>query len=244
MSNSLTLLRRRLFGGANLIFWRGEDVARLAAHYSATETQVVTLIARRDALAGSVASPAVDAGGDYTPSESSAPYSVRLSNPGIDLMNDSISLEWDLSDYRGVVLFGHNADILPIGRGVNVGVRNGWLRAGLVWSKSPFGRAVRQQVDEGNLRGISVGFRPGEWTFSKDPRRPGGIDFVRGHKLLEFSAVNVAALPSAMFETSCGAKSAEAAIEAAKRQPTPTPRPYAENAARHIAEIRARMRRP
>jgi len=121
-------------------------------------------------------------------------------------MNDSISLDWDLSDYRGVVLFGHNADVLPIGRAANLGVRGGWLRAGLVWSKSPFARAVRQQVDEGNLKGISVGFRPGEWQSSKT--RPGGIDFVRGHKLLEFSVVNVAALPSAMFEGAAGNKSA------------------------------------
>jgi phage head maturation protease len=233
---SLALLRRRLFGGSNLIFWRGEDVARLAKHYNATETDVVTLITRRDALAGSSAIPFMDSGESATPSESSAPYAVRLSGPTVDLVNDSLSLEWDLSDYRGVALWGHNADILPIGRGINVGIRGGWLRAGLVWSKSPFARAVRQQVDEGNLKGISVGFRPGIWEFSKT--RPGGIDFLRGHKLLEFSAVNVAALPSAMFEGT-GAKSAAAAIEAGKRQPSPE----TEAMRRRVAEIRARASR-
>ena len=131
------------------------------------------------------------------------------------------------------MLWGHNADMLPIGRAVNVGVRGGWLRAGLAWSKSPFARAVRQQVDEGNLKGISVGFRPGEWQFSKS--RQGGIDFLRGHKLLEFSAVNVAALPSAMFEGAAGARSEP--MLAARQQPMATP--FADAAKARVEKLRA-----
>jgi phage head maturation protease len=44
------------------------------------------------------------------------------------------------------------------------------------------------------MRGVSIGFIPLKWNFSKDPSRPMGVDF-HAIKLLEFSICSIPANP-------------------------------------------------
>jgi phage head maturation protease len=51
----------------------------------------------------------------------------------------------------------------------------------------------------GYLKATSVGFMPLKYTFSKDPAREYGIDFLE-QELLEFSIVTIPANPDALID--------------------------------------------
>jgi hypothetical protein len=94
-------------------------------------------------------------------------------------------------------------------------------------------------VDEGTLRGASVGFVPGQdWKFSSDAKRPLGIDFLSGHKLLEWSVVNIPANSQCLFEGTGGSADSFRSIQSV--EPI-GPTPYADAAGARLARI-ARLR--
>src|SRR5436190_14388563 len=222
-------LQKRLYGSTNRICWRGEDLSRLAKHFGHTGP-VPMAPAKRDAtplvvdLTGTI---------ERSAQEQSA-YLFTISTAGTDLMHDQISVGgWDLTVYRGnsIVQYAHNGDMLPIGRAVSTGIEGGRLMSRMVFSSDTFALRVRRMIDEGALRGASVGFLPRDWKFSSDPSRPGGIDFTTGHRLLEWSIVNLPCNPACLFHGSAAHDSRSAPSPVLGRDPTP----YADAAGARLA---------
>jgi len=237
---SVVKLQRRLLGGANRIDWRADDWARLARHFN-YEGPINPLLLKRQTAQVVVAIPEAE----RSTEASTQVYTWTISTGATDHMLDQIAVTgWDLSIFNAnpIVQYAHNADALPVGRSIWAGIEGGRLKSKMVFASDSFAQRVRKMIDERVMRAASVGFKPGEWEFAKDPKRQGGINFTRGHQLLEWSICNVPANPQCLFERADDAKSAEAVIAEAARS---TPRMDAARAtveanARRIAEIRGR----
>ena len=124
--------------------------------------------------------------------------SFLFSDSSVDLMGDTISATgWDLGPFRRnpVVPFSHDTASPPIGRVPNVFSDGTSLRGDIEFATAevyPFADTIFRLVQAGFVRACSVGFLPLEFSWSKDPDRPGGIDFKR-QRLLE---VSVCVLPA------------------------------------------------
>lgn len=204
------MLVKRLHGGegANRVYWDAHDLDILARRYG-------------DAVYASHVAPApiMRDIASASSSASSKSYSFTISTGGVDRMGDTISpWGWQLSAYRRnpVVLFAHDAGSLPVGRATHVGVDNGKLVASMKFASTRMAQAVREQVDSGELRATSVGFRPLTYTFSKDPNRKFGIDFTET-ELLEFSIVPIPANPECLMIGASSGKSLTAAEKHERR---------------------------
>jgi len=137
-----------------------------------------------------------------------------ISTAAVDREADSIAVAgWDLANYRKnpVVLWGHDSSQLPIGRGFDVAVEGGALKASVEFipEDTPEGGAFAESVyrlaRSGFIAATSVGFRPIKWTFTADKDRGAddwfpGIDFEE-QELVELSIVTVPANPEALLDT-------------------------------------------
>ena len=89
-----------------------------------------------------------------------------ISTDAIDRDYDKVIQDgWELANYlkNPVVLFGHNADALPVGKCVEIGIENGNLIAAVEFAKPewyPQAESVYQMCLHGFLSATSVGFRP------------------------------------------------------------------------------------
>lgn len=131
----------------------------------------------------------------------------------VDREKDTIAVAgWDLSNFlrNPVVLWGHDAASLPIGRAIDVGVEGGALKATVrfIPSDTPergqFADAVYRLARQGFLGATSVGFQPIKWDYTQDKDRGAddwfpGIDF-QEQELIELSVVTVPANPEALLE--------------------------------------------
>ena len=136
-----------------------------------------------------------------------------ISTPCVDREQDRIALAgWDLANYRRnpVVLWGHDASRLPIGRAFDLAIEDAALKASIEFipadtpEAGAFADAVYRLARNGFLGATSVGFRPVKWDFTDDPERGGddwfpGIDFEE-QELVELSVVTVPANPDAMID--------------------------------------------
>jgi HK97 family phage prohead protease len=136
-----------------------------------------------------------------------------ISTGSVDREKDTIAVQgWDLRNFvrNPVVLWGHDASRLPIGRASDVRLEGAALKATVEFipADTPeggqFAESVYQLACKGFLGATSVGFRPLKWEFSKEPDRDGdgwfpGIDFEQ-QELLELSIVTVPANPEALME--------------------------------------------
>lgn len=136
-----------------------------------------------------------------------------ISSGIVDRERDVVALNgWDLANFarNPVVLWGHDAGRLPIGRAFDVGVVGDRLMASVEFVPADipeaghFADAVFQLAQRGFLAATSVGFRPIKWDFTEDPERGAddwfpGIDF-QAQELVEFSIVTVPANPDALLE--------------------------------------------
>ena len=136
-----------------------------------------------------------------------------ISTETVDRELDKIALAgWDLTQYRNnpVVLWAHDAQRLPIGRAMDVGVVNGRLMASVKFvppdmpEAGGFAEAVFRMAKDGWLGATSVGFRPIKWDYTNDETRGAddwfpGIDFEE-QELVELSIVTVPANPEALIE--------------------------------------------
>jgi HK97 family phage prohead protease len=136
-----------------------------------------------------------------------------ISTGAVDREKDTVAVDgWDLTAYlrNPVVLWGHEAARLPIGRALDVAVEGDALRASVEFipADTPEGGAFAESVYRlarlGFLAATSVGFRPIEWTYSTDKDRGAddwfpGIDFT-AQELVEFSIVTVPANPDALMD--------------------------------------------
>lgn len=145
-----------------------------------------------------------------------------ISTADVDRMGDTVAVEgWQLENYRSnpVVLWQHDSRTLPIGRSTRVWIEGGKLKAIAEFMPADLNEhadKVYRMLKGGWLRATSVGFRPLEYEFTKDPGRKYGIDFKKS-ELLEFSVVNVPANPSALIEpglTTGSGKTSPVALQA------------------------------
>jgi HK97 family phage prohead protease len=126
-----------------------------------------------------------------------------FSDASVDRQGDTIAVGgWLLDNFlrNPVALWNHDGLAPPIGRASNVGTSGGKLIGDIEFMPpevSSFADSIFKMVKERFINAVSVGFRPIEWTFASDPKRPGGIDFKR-QELLEISVCPVPANAGAL----------------------------------------------
>ncbi|HSR74977.1 MAG TPA: hypothetical protein VLN57_00195 [Xanthobacteraceae bacterium] len=120
---------------------------------------------------------------------------------------------WRLDHYlkNPVVLWAHQATLLPIGKAITTGNTDGRLTSAVQFlpsegygAASEFADSVYKLARDGYLAATSVGFRPIRWDFSADKDRGGdnwfpGIDY-HEQELVEFSICTVPSNPDALIE--------------------------------------------
>lgn len=125
-----------------------------------------------------------------------------LSTASEDRGGDTIAQDgWRLENYKKnpVILWGHDQRIPPIGRGHNVRVSKGILKADIEFATAeqhPFAETVYQLVRGGFVNAGSVGFIPLKWNWNEETR---GIDFFE-QELIEYSVVGVPMNPEALSQ--------------------------------------------
>ncbi|PPQ20538.1 hypothetical protein CV770_03955 [Bradyrhizobium sp. AC87j1] len=205
-------IQHRLYGSANRIAWRSEDVSAVTARLGSAPRSVAAV--SRDyvpALLPTAAKAQSDGGRIFT---------FTISTATVDRMGDTIAVQgWKLDAFRKnpVVLWGHDGSLLPVGRATEVWIQGGRLKATAELAPpdvSQYAERVRKMILGGFLTATSVGFAPLKYVFSEDKRRPYGIDFLE-QELLEFSIVTVPANPDALLDPGQTAKALTGA--AAKR---------------------------
>ncbi len=148
-----------------------------------------------------------------------------ISNGIVSCERDTIAVAgWDLSNFlrNPVVLWGHDANALPIGRAFDVGIEGNALKASVRFipddtpERGPFAEAVYRLARQGFLGATSVGFRPLKWAFTDDDERGAddwfpGIDFQQ-QELVEFSVGPVPATPEALLAEPLPAPAAPAEV--------------------------------
>jgi HK97 family phage prohead protease len=136
-----------------------------------------------------------------------------ISTATVDREQDRVALAgWDLANYRRnpVVLWGHDAARLPIGRGFDVSIEGAALKASVEFipydtpEAGQFAEAVFRLAKGGFIAATSVGFRPIKWEYTNDQARGAddwfpGIDFEE-QELLELSIVTLPANPEALID--------------------------------------------
>lgn len=136
-----------------------------------------------------------------------------ISTGSVDREQDVIAITgWDLKNYlrNPVVLWGHDAARLPIGRAFDVAIEDSALKASIEFipADTPegglFAESVYRLARSGFIAATSVGFRPLKWDFTRDPTRGAddwfpGIDFEE-QELVELSVVTVPANPEALMD--------------------------------------------
>jgi len=114
---------------------------------------------------------------------------------------------WKLKNFKKnpVVLWGHNASALPIGKATDVRVENDKLIFTPQFASAemnPFADQVFQMFKAGFLKTFSVRFDPSKWEElppkdEKNPYSRRGREY-KSQELLEISAVNIPANPEAL----------------------------------------------
>lgn len=128
--------------------------------------------------------------------------SFIISTQSTDRDNDRVMVEgWDFAAWlkNPVVLWAHQYDGLPVGKGESIISRASAVRAltqFVTREVYPFADTVYQLLLGGFLRACSVGFRVLEWTYDEERR---GFDILR-QELLEFSIVPVPANAEALMD--------------------------------------------
>ena len=135
-----------------------------------------------------------------------------ISTGAVDREDDVVAVDgWVLDAYRQnpVVLWGHDAWDLPIGRCVELGNDGAALKATVEFVPADMpccgqrAEAVLRMCRTGFLSATSVGFRPLEFEMAKDRMEEDDwfppFNFLR-NELLEFSIVSIPCNPEALIE--------------------------------------------
>lgn len=142
--------------------------------------------------------------------ESTLTIDFVISSSNIDRMHDSIDQNgWDLKAFKKnpVVLWAHDQSQPPVAKAIprSIKIDGKKLLATAQFMPadvSEFSYMIFQMYKLGFMNATSVGFRPLEWSFAEDDKRPYGVNFTK-QELLEFSCVPVPANSDALM----GAKS-------------------------------------
>ena len=190
-------IQHRLHGSINRVRWQAGDIDRLLAKFSveANASEIQRLLAPADQQAPVVVAPSAS---DTPVAAGNRSYTFTISTATLDSFGDTIAPDgWKLDVYQtnSVVLWGHDAAQIPIGRATRTWVAGKKLKSTVELapaSANPAAEQVRALIEGGFLRATSVGFMPLKWSFSQDKSRPFGVDFSE-QRLLEWSIVNVPA---------------------------------------------------
>ena len=137
--------------------------------------------------------------------EGSRTLLFTISTSSVDRMGDTIDQKgWKLDNYRKnpVVLFGHDASSLPVAKSNKIWTEDNKLKSEAEWTPKElvrFNDIVFEMCKGGFLSATSVGFAPSRYSFSVDPARNYGIDFLE-QELLEYSVVPIPANAEALIE--------------------------------------------
>jgi HK97 family phage prohead protease len=148
-----------------------------------------------------------------------------FSDSSIDRMGDTIAVAgWELANFRAnpTALWAHDSSQPPIGRAENVGVVGDRLMGNVTFAPAEtnaFADSIYKMILGKFIRACSVGFRPLEFSFSKDPKRPYGIDFKR-QELLEIS---ICAVPANASALTTGKSARSVATMSREQRATKTP---------------------
>jgi HK97 family phage prohead protease len=130
-------------------------------------------------------------------------FTISTAKP--DRSGDTIAVEgWVLEAYRRdpVVLWAHDATLLPVARAKKVWIENEKLKSEAEFTPlgmARFNDTVFDMYKQGFLSAVSVGFIPLKWMFTEDPHRKYGIDF-KSQELIEWSCCPVPANSEALIE--------------------------------------------
>ena len=206
-------LQRRLFGGSR-VYWRAKDIERIAKRFGASMSDVADLVSR-NAPAQIAPVTKQEAG-----AKAGGMFRFTLSSNALDAHGDTVNVNgWDFGRVsRNFPALAFHDHTLPIGKWINRTIEGGKLKATLKLSNDGYAQKLGRQIEEGVLIAASVGFIPGTWEWSSDKSRPDGIDFIKGHQLLEASVCSIGSCPDALLEATVAAKSATPALDAARRR--------------------------
>lgn len=126
---------------------------------------------------------------------------VIASTDAVDSYGEIVAQQWQLERYAAnpVVLYSHESHELPIGRAENVRVEDGKLLATLVLATgTERAEEVWSLVQQGMLRGVSVGFRPHTTRWEKRDGRE--VLVLDDNELLEISITPIPANPEALAQ--------------------------------------------
>jgi HK97 family phage prohead protease len=212
MADALDILRKDAFrkrvrgvSGGNRILWSEKDLVDIHSHTWSVKTEQIV---QRDVEAKRVGAPTnVDKASlaalgielrDFNPDDSA--FLSLITNETVDHMNDSVKVggvDSSLFGKNAPVLDGHDSSKPPVATssrpftsGNNLLAIARFPKAGISANSDQIAGAVRARL----MRGVSIGFIPLKWSFSKDPSRPMGVDF-HEVKLLEYSMCSIPANP-------------------------------------------------
>jgi HK97 family phage prohead protease len=163
--------------------------------------------------------------------EAARSFEVVASTDTIDGHGDIVEQTFDLKRYKKnpVVLWLHNSfgyfdgaraeDFLPIGKAEGVKVSNGQLEAKIVFATekaNPLAEKIFNQVLEGTLRAVSIGFKPGTVTRTEN-NDTGKVTYrLANNELFEISVVPIPSNPDAVAKSLVSAERNELSRIAAK----------------------------
>jgi Caudovirus prohead serine protease len=212
MVDALEILRKDAFrkrvhgvAGTNRVLWGERDIIDIHNHVMSVKMeQIIQRPAEAKLLGGP---PKIDKASlaqmgielrDFSPDD----YALLclITNPTTDHANDSVNppgVDASLFAKNAPVLDGHNSSKPPVASsskpfmsGDNLLAIARFPKPGISANSDQIIAACRARL----LRGVSIGFIPKKWSFSKDPSRPMGVDF-NEIKLIEFSMVSIPCNP-------------------------------------------------
>jgi len=229
MTDALQTLRqnaltRRIKGSAGglHVAWSAKDIARITDQVMAMPAEMIArempAIRRKRVDVDGIARAKVSELGLVLRSAQAddARFLFVVSSETVDLAGDVVTVAGiDCEDFlkNPAVLNSHDSSAMPIAVSTAPVVSGKVLTAiaefpalGISECSDQIAAAVRTKL----IKGASIGFIPTKWSFTKDPSRPFGVDFLET-KLLEWSVCSVPCNPD------CLMIGAVAAGKAAKR---------------------------
>jgi hypothetical protein len=201
-------LRKRINGiaGGNRILWQDKDIPKIVNRADSLKSDEIVRAAQATVIKSgaavipdkaSLAKMGIELR-DFSPEDQA--ILCLITNETLDHSNDSVKLpgvDSSLFAKNGAVLDGHDSSKPPVavsGRpfmsGANLLAIARFPKAGISANSDQIKAAALARL----MRGVSIGFIPLSWSFSKDPARPMGVDF-SAIKLLEFSICSLPCNP-------------------------------------------------
>ena len=211
MADALDILRKDAFrkrihgvAGGNRVLWGEKDLIDIHNHtWSVKMEQIIQrptgtkLLGAPNIDKASLAKMGIELR-DFSPEDYA--FLCLITNATTDHLGDSVKpggVNDSLFGKNSPVLDSHDSSKPPVASssrpfmsGDNLLAIARFPKPGISANSDQIIAAIRARL----LRGVSIGFIPLKWSFSKDPSRPMGVDF-NEIRLIEFSLVSIPANP-------------------------------------------------